>query len=80
MEVPMRSLSIRELRAALPELEDILAREGEMNVTRHGRVVCRLVPVEQAPVKVPSLADLRARMKPVAIPSEVLIREDRDGR
>jgi len=75
----MKSLSIRELRAALPDLENLLAREGEVSITRHGRAVARIVPVERA-IEVPSLAGLRARMKPVTVPSEVLLREERDER
>lgn len=75
----MKRLSIRELRASLPELEKLLARDGEVVVTRHGRAIARLVAVEHQ-VEVPSLAELRARMGPVAVPSEVLLREERDER
>jgi antitoxin (DNA-binding transcriptional repressor) of toxin-antitoxin stability system len=78
-EAAIKRLSIRELRASLPELEKLLAREGEVVVTRHGRAIARLVAVEHQ-VEVPSLAELRARMGPVAVPSEVLLREERDER
>jgi hypothetical protein len=32
----MRSISVREMRAALPRLEQLLAEEGEVVITRNG--------------------------------------------
>ena len=75
----MRSLSIRELRAALPELEQVLSREGEVTVTRHGQPIAKLV-ASQTTVEMPSLAELRASMPFMEVPSEVLLREERDQR
>jgi prevent-host-death family protein len=40
----MRSLSVREMRAALPRLEQLLAEEGEVVITRNGRPVARVLP------------------------------------
>lgn len=74
----MSTLSIREMRAALGRLDEILASEGEVLVTRRGRPVARLVPVH-ATGRMPSHADLRARMPRLKVPSEVLLRQDRDG-
>lgn len=75
----MRSISVREMRAALPKLEEFLAEEGEVLVTRHGKPVARLLPSTPT-TGIPSRADLRARMRRVKVGSEVLIRADRDGR
>ena len=75
----MKTLSIREMREALTRLDAILAKEGEILVTRRGRAVARLVPVRSRG-RMPSHADLRASMPRLAVPSEVLIRQDRDGR
>jgi prevent-host-death family protein len=75
----MRTVNIREVRGLLPHLDEVLAREGEILVTRRGDPIARLVPAE-AQVKRPSHADLRARMTPSPLGSEILIREDRDSR
>ena len=40
----MRSISVREMRAALPRLEQLLAEEGEVVITRNGRPVARVLP------------------------------------
>jgi antitoxin (DNA-binding transcriptional repressor) of toxin-antitoxin stability system len=74
----MTMLSIRKVRAALGRRDEILAREGEVLVTRRGRPVARLVPVHAAG-RTPSQANLRARMPRLKDPSEVLVRQDRDG-
>lgn len=75
----MRSLTIREIRAALARLEPLLAREGEIVVTRHGRPVARLLPIRRRR-PMPSHADLRAAMPRLRAGSESLVRADRDGR
>jgi prevent-host-death family protein len=73
----MRSMSIRELRDSLASLQEIVEREGEIVVTRHGRGLARLVPV-QPKRGVPSHADLRASMPLMAVGSEELLRADRE--
>jgi len=75
----MRSLTIREVRAALARLEPLLAEEGEIVVTRHGKPVARLLPIRRGK-RMPSHADLRTAMPRLKTGSEVLIRADRDGR
>lgn len=75
----MREVSVRELRTVLARLDDVLARERKLVVTRHGKAIAQLLPVEgKAPM--PSHADLRRRMPRQEVGSEVLVREDRDGR
>jgi len=78
-EREMRSLSIREVRAALARLEEIVEAEGELMITRHGRPVARIVPVER-PREMRSHKDLRDSMPFQEVPSQILIRQDRDAR
>ncbi|MGH7812837.1 MAG: type II toxin-antitoxin system Phd/YefM family antitoxin [Candidatus Binataceae bacterium] len=75
----MKTLSIREMRSALPHLDEIVAEEGELVVTRRGRPLARILPARPRR-RIPSHAELRASMPLLKVPSEVLIREDRDSR
>jgi len=72
----MREMSIRELRGALSSLDEIVERDGELLVTRHGKPVARVVPLKPAR-QVPSHADLRGGMPRMVVPSEELVRADR---
>lgn len=75
----MKKLTIRKAREALSHLDDLLGREGEVTITRRGRPVARLLPIEgRRPV--PSHEDLRRQMPRVRRPSASLIREERDAR
>ena len=70
-------MSIRELRDSLSSLGEIVENDREILVTRHGRALARLVPVDPwRPA--PSHADLRASMVAQSVPSEELVREDRE--
>ena len=75
----MKELSIREIRHDLPHIDELLAAEGEVIVTRRGKPVARLLPVSPKR-KIRSMAAFRATMPFQEVPSEVLIREDRDAR
>ena len=75
----MKSLSIREVRSEMPRLEEILASEGELVITRGGRPIARLLPA-RTEAKPPSNAKLRSRMKRLTEGSEFLVRQDRDER
>ena len=75
----MKSLSIREVRSEIPRLEEILASEGELVITRRGRPIARLLPA-RTEAKLPSHAGLRSRMKRLTEGSEALVRQDRDER
>lgn len=75
----MKSVTVRQIREALPRLEKLLAKHGEIRVTRRGKEIARLLPAADKP-RFPSLAEFRASMPFQDIPSEVLIREDRDTR
>ena len=76
----MREATIRQVRELLPQLEEALQDAGEIVVTRRGQAIARLLPLEPCPVLRPSNAEFRARMPRQTIPSEVLIRRDRDER
>ncbi len=73
----MREMSIRELRDSLSSIGEIVERDGEVLLTRHGRPVVKLVAVNPCRTA-PGHADLRANMPRMAIPSEELIRADRE--
>jgi len=75
----MKALSIWEFGAELNKLEDLLKLMGEIVITQHGKPIARLSPVSKTLPK-PSHAELRAKMAPLLTPSEILIREDREGR
>jgi len=75
----MKKLSIRQAREALTNIDELLAREGEVVITKRGKAVARLLPA-QPRKPAPSHADLRASIRPQAIPSEALIGAERDER
>lgn len=75
----MKTLTIREMRSALSHLEEIVAEEGELLVTRRGRPLARILPARPKR-NIPSRAELRASMPKLKVPSEVLIRQDREQR
>ncbi|MCG8459597.1 MAG: type II toxin-antitoxin system Phd/YefM family antitoxin [Holophagales bacterium] len=74
----MKTLSIREMRASLGRLGDLVNREGELVITRNGKAIARVVPLAgRRPI--PSRQELRSSM-PELPSSADWIREDRDGR
>jgi prevent-host-death family protein len=75
----MRTMSIRELRAELGQLGEVLEDEGEVVVTRHGRPIARVLPLGP-PRKRPRHDELRASMPRLERGSEEMVRSDRDAR
>jgi len=75
----MRRLSIREVRAELGRLDQVVQKEGEVLITRHGVPVARLLPVKGARRR-PHHGDLRGTMPRFTTGSETLVRLDRDER
>ena len=73
----MRRISIRELRSALSHVEELLESEGEVIITRHGKPVARVFPVDRRR-PVPSRRDMRQSMRPLPVQSEELVRRERD--
>jgi antitoxin (DNA-binding transcriptional repressor) of toxin-antitoxin stability system len=75
----MKTLTIREARQALSQLDKMLAIEGEVTVTRRGEAIARITQIgKRRPI--PSHKCLRERMLRMRKGSEKLIREDRNGR
>jgi prevent-host-death family protein len=72
----MKQMSITELRASISDLERIFQRESEIIVTRRGRPIARIVPLHG----IAPLLELRAISPRMKVPSEVLVRQDRDER
>jgi prevent-host-death family protein len=72
----MKTLSVTELRATLSRIKEVLDDAGEVIVTRKGRPIARILPM----AGMPSLAKFRASMPRMKVPSEVLVRQDRDER
>jgi antitoxin (DNA-binding transcriptional repressor) of toxin-antitoxin stability system len=75
----MKRLSVREMRAELTNLEQLLGREGEVLITRRGKAIARLLPVRSSKT-MPSHAELRSSMPRLKTGSERLVRADRDER
>jgi len=75
----MKSLSIREVRKELAQLDELVSREGEVVVTRRGLPIARLLPL-RSKQRMPSHADLRASMPRLKQGSERQIRTERDER
>ena len=71
-------MSIRELRTCLTAIGEILERDGEVVVTRHGRPLAKVVPLNPGRTT-PSHADLRAGMPYMEVASEDLVRADRQA-
>jgi prevent-host-death family protein len=80
MEVEtMKELSVREMRAALGRLDELVEEEGELLVTRHGRPVARVLPAT-ARVTLPPHRALRESLPRLRLPSEVVLEEMRSER
>ena len=75
----MKTLSIREIRKELAQLDEMVSREGEIVVTRRGQPIARLLPL-RSKQRMPSHADLRASMPRLKKGSEKHIRTERDER
>ena len=79
MRDTMKTINVRELRSVMPLLKETLAKEHELLVMSKGEAVARILPVLRKR-QVPSLASHRARMPMVDVPTETLLREERDRR
>jgi len=74
----MKELNVREMRAAIGQLEHIVQASGEMVILRRGKPIARVLPVRGAG-KRPDHRELRQRTGTLA-PSEALLREEHDER
>ncbi|MBL4774624.1 MAG: type II toxin-antitoxin system Phd/YefM family antitoxin [Mariprofundus sp.] len=75
----MKAISIRDMRSELGHLDQLIESEGEVIVTKRGKPIARLLPV-QGSRRMPDHASLRAQMPKLSISSARLVREDRDER
>ena len=75
----MKTLSIRETRQALSQLDHLLAEEGEMIITRRGQPIARIVQIDKKRL-IPSHRSLRESMPRLRKGSEKIVRADRDSR
>ena len=75
----MKTINVRELRSVMPQLKETLAKEHELLLVSNGEPEARILPVLRKR-EVPSLAAHRAKMAMVSVPTEVLLREERDRR
>ena len=79
----MKTIHVRELRAAIPHLKEELAREHELVLLSNGEPIARITPIltlADTRPRLPSLKAFRASLPKMTRPSETLIREDRDRR
>ena len=75
----MKTISIRDIRLELGSLDQLIASEGEVIVTKHGKPIARLLPVHGSR-SMPDHSSLRAQMPRLNASSTSLLREDRDER
>lgn len=75
----MKELNIREMRAALGQLAELVAAEGELVIRRRGEPIARVLPMTQQR-RPPDHADLRRQMPLLEAISADLIRSERDER
>ncbi len=71
-------INMAQAKAHLSELLDKVEGGEEVVITRHGRPVAHLSPVERPKVPLRSLADFRSKIPKWSRPSAVLLRENRD--
>jgi len=75
----MKELNVREMRAAIGRLDDLVDAAGELIVSRRGKAIAHILPVSRRRPR-PDHADLRARMPRLSTPSATLIRDECDER
>ena len=75
----VKELNIREMRASLGQMAELVATEGELVIRRRGEPIARVLPITSQR-RLPSHADLRQRMPLLQAPSADLIRNERDER
>ncbi|EIC21080.1 type II toxin-antitoxin system Phd/YefM family antitoxin [Thiorhodovibrio frisius] len=75
----MKELNIREMRANIGRLDELVAAEGELVISRRGQPIARVLPMSfhRQP---PDHADLRQRTALLQSASGDLIRAERDER
>jgi antitoxin (DNA-binding transcriptional repressor) of toxin-antitoxin stability system len=75
----VKELNIREMRASLGKLAELVAAEGELLILRRGQPIARVLPMTPQRRR-PDHAELRQRMPLLESSSADLIRAERDER
>ena len=75
----MQILSIREIRSALGHLNELLDTTDEIIITKHGEAIARILPMKGKKRR-PTHEELHCLTKKLSIPSEKVLREERDER
>ena len=75
----MQIVNVRELRNAIPHLQEVLQREHELLLVSNGEPIARILPVAQPP-RLQSLKWLRDQVGGELTDSTAMIREERDRR
>lgn len=75
----MKKLSVREMRANIGRLDELVDEAGELIISRRGQPIARVLPISETRQR-PNHADLRQRTPPLATSSADLIRAERDER
>jgi len=78
-EALVKELNIREMRASLGQLAELVAAEGELLISRRGEPIARVLPMVPQRRR-PDHAELRERMPLLRSSSADLIRDERDER
>jgi antitoxin (DNA-binding transcriptional repressor) of toxin-antitoxin stability system len=80
----MRKATVRDLRYRFPDVETLLQEGEEIQITKHKRVIARLVPELASSVpRLPAFATRLAKIfgkKKLAVSGAQLIRGERDER
>ena len=73
----MQTLNVRELRNAIPHLQEVLEKEHELLLVSNGQPIARILPVQARP-RIQSLKWLRDQIGGVQPDSTAALREERD--
>ncbi|MFU8886758.1 MAG: type II toxin-antitoxin system Phd/YefM family antitoxin [Cyanobacteriota bacterium] len=74
----MKEINVREMRASIGRLAELVEAEGELVISRRGQPIAWVLPIEQRR-QAPSHADLRERMARLQTTSAELLRAERDA-
>ncbi len=75
----MKTLNIRDVRKSMINIDKLLDVEGEITITRRGEPIARMSPIGRRK-GIPTHKALRESIARQKVPSEKLVREDREGR
>ena len=75
----MKEISVREMRASIGRLDELVLEAGELVISRYGKPIARVLPMPGRGAR-PDHANLRAQIPFLPEPSEALIRAERNER